>query len=325
MVVLFAFILHYTKENIFTSVSNVLHSIAAGGTVDSALIAETSRELDVVNGFVLLGMIIFSIITGVLAAHITLGPTRDEFAQRKKFITAVAHELRTPLAVLRTSNEVALYDLSDKEEVKRVIESNIEESKHIANILNNLVVFSRVGAAESLRFELTNVTTCLQNVVRKLQPFAERHHVAIIYDEQEHGLISANPTALEQVFYNIIKNAVVYSKKEGGTITIATHTSPQYHSVVITDSGIGISQKNLSHIFEPFFRINPDNSQFAGGTGLGLSLVFEIMKLHKGNITVESVENEGTTFTLQFPIQSLSLISEPFEAPSESVSFSFEK
>jgi signal transduction histidine kinase len=325
MVVLFAFVLHYTKENLFTTVSGVLESIATGGYVDSALIEDASRQLDTVNAFVLLGMIVFSLITGILAAHITLEPTRDEFAQRKKFITAVAHELRTPLAVMRTSNEVALYDLDDKEEVKSVIESNIEESKHIANILNNLVVFSRVGAAESLGFEDTNVTECIQNVMRKLQTFGEKHNVVLIYDPEELPLISANPTALEQVFYNIIKNAIVYSKKEGGAITVNAHAAEQYLTVIISDTGIGISKKNLRHIFEPFFRINPDNSQFSAGTGLGLALVFEIMKLHKGNITVESVENKGTTFTLQFPISSLSLLSEPFETPNESVSFSFEK
>jgi signal transduction histidine kinase len=161
--------------------------------------------------------------------------------------------------------------------------------------------------------------------MRKLQTFGEKHNVVLIYDPEELPLISANPTALEQVFYNIIKNAIVYSKKEGGAITVNAHAAEQYLTVIISDTGIGISKKNLRHIFEPFFRINPDNSQFSAGTGLGLALVFEIMKLHKGNITVESVENKGTTFTLQFPISSLSLLSEPFETPNESVSFSFEK
>ncbi len=325
MVLVFALTLHYTKTSIFSVTSSIVQTIASGGIIDSSIITSTSEQIDHINTAVLLGMVAFSAITGIVAAHITLIPTRDEFAQRKKFITAVAHELRTPLAVLRTSNEVALYDLSNKQETEEVLKSNIEETKHMANILNNLIVFSRVGASESLSFEETHLSQLIEAASKKLEAFAHTRNVKVHYVSSELPSILANATALEQIFYNLIKNAIIYSKKDGGLVTITSSVNPGYAVVTIADTGIGISQKNLRHIFEPFFRINRDDAQSQSGTGLGLSLVFEIMKLHKGIMTVESKEAIGTTFTLQFPLAALPFTAKPVSSSPDSVSFSFEK
>jgi two-component system phosphate regulon sensor histidine kinase PhoR len=324
MVIVFGYILYYTKLNIFTTINEMLSVIVKGGTVDPQLIQQASERLDTINLWILCGMVVFASITGVIAAHITLVPTKDEFALRKKFITAVAHELRTPLAVLRTSNEVALYDLDDHESIKSVLIGNIEETKFIANILNNLVIFSRVGAEESLSFELVDVPNILETVIKKLAIFASKHSVTIHYDATPLPQILANATALEQIFYNLIKNAIIYSDPKGGVVTINAIKTNTYLGLTFTDTGIGMSKKNLKHIFEPFFRINPDDSQSASGTGLGLALVFEIMKLHKGIINVESEEGKGTTFTLQFPLPKNTLVQESIPQNNNAVSFSFE-
>jgi signal transduction histidine kinase len=325
MVVVFGYILYYTKLNIFTTLNKILQTILQGGTVDADAIAQASAQLDQINMLIMAGMVGFAIITGIIAAHITLVPTRDEFAQRKKFITAVAHELRTPLAVLRTSNEVALYDTKDQDSMREVLLGNIEETRHIANILNNLVIFSRVGAEESLTFEPIDISTIVSLVVKKLSLFAKKHSVTIVYEQTSLPHIHANSTALEQIFYNLVKNAIIYSKPEGGVVIIRTLSNSTTLSISFTDTGIGMSRRNLRHIFEPFYRANPDDSQVASGTGLGLSLVFEIMKLHKGAISVESTQGEGTQFTLQFPLSSASAMKEQPRSNSNSVSFSFER
>lgn len=327
MVIVFAYILYYTKLNLFATINQTLLTALQGGVVDSSIINIVSEDLDSINTFILGSMVVFAALTGVIAAHITLVPTRDEFALRKKFITAVAHELRTPLAVLRTSNEVALFETKN-EELKKVLESNIDETKHIANILNNLVIFSRVGAEESMPFEPTDITATLQAVIKKLAQYAEKHSVNIHFEPHTLPLVEANTTSLEQIFYNLIKNAIIYSKNEGGVITISTKSNTTYTAISVSDTGIGMSRKNLKHIFEPFFRINPDSSQAASGTGLGLSLIFEIMKLHKGIISVESAEGVGTTFTLQFPLQTVSIIHEPLlsiPTHKNALSYSFVK
>ncbi len=327
MVIVFGYILYYTKLNIFTTLNVMLQTIASGGIVDVTLIDAASKELDQVNLFILGGMVVFAMVTGVIAAHITLVPTRDEFSQRKRFITAVAHELRTPIAVLRTSNEVALYDVEADSSMKKVLLDNIEETKSIANILNNLVIFSRVGTAESLTFEMMSLPDALQTAIDKLRSFAQKKSVSITYERNDESFpqVYANRTALEQTFYNLIKNAVIYSKAQGGTLDIKTVANATYIAVTFSDNGIGMTQKNLKHIFEPFFRINPDDSPSSNGTGLGLALVFEIMKIHKGGIGVESIEGKGSTFTLQFPLPKTAFVHNPLtSATNKSVSYSFE-
>jgi len=322
MVIVFGYILYYTKLNIFTTLQEMLAIIAQGGTIDSSLIVQASQEIDMINLAVLCGMVVFAAITGIIAAHITLVPTREEFIHRRRFITAVAHELRTPLAVLRTSNEVALYDVSKTSPMRSVLQENIEQTKMIANILNNLVVFSRVGNAGSLTFEQLDLRVPLLSVIEKLSPFASRHKVELKYSIPSLPLITCNETAVEQAFYNVIKNAVIYSKPGGGTVEIEAAAQDTYVFVRIKDNGIGMSEEDLQHIFEPFYRINPDNSQSATGTGLGLALVLEIIKLHDGEITVESKEGEGTSFTLRFPIASSKPIRTKAQTP-HSVTHSF--
>lgn len=324
MVIVFGYILYYTKLNLFTTVNGMLKVILQGGAVDPTLISHTSQELDHLNFIVLCGMVVFAGITGVIAAQITLRPTKDEFIQRKKFITAVAHELRTPLAVLRTSNEVALYDAEDQPKLKKILQENIEETKHIANLVNNLVIFSRVGAAESFSYERTEIPELLESAIRKLTAYAQKKHITIEYERVPLPHVHANKTALEQIFYNLIKNAIVYSKPEGGIVRIAAAASKTHLTITFSDTGIGMSNKTLQHIFEPFYRANPDSSQAASGTGLGLALVFEIMKLHRGTIDVESTEGVGTTFTLQLPLPNAALVQ---ERPKHigSLFFSFEK
>ena len=322
MVIVFGYILYYTKLNIFTTLQEMLVIITQGGVVDSSLIVQASREIDLINIIVLSAMVVFAAITGIIAAHITLVPTRQEFLHRRRFITAVAHELRTPLAVLRTNNEVALYDVHKNSPIKSVLEENVEQTKMIANILNNLVVFSRVGNAESIPFEPIDLSIPLKSVVEKLTPFATRHKMVLSYMAQDLPPITCNETAVEQAFYNVIKNAIIYSKPGGGKVEIQATAQQTHVSIHIRDMGIGMSEEDLQHIFEPFYRINPDDSQSATGTGLGLALVLEIMKLHDGEITVESREGEGTTFTLRFPIASSKPIRAKTKTP-HSVTYSF--
>jgi signal transduction histidine kinase len=324
MVGVFAFVLYYTKLNIFTTFNSMLQGILLGGPVDAAQISATSAALDRQNFFVLLSMVLFSIVTAVIAAHITLVPTRLELAQRKRFIVGVAHELRTPLAVLRTANEVAMFDVSPDSPFRQVLTDNIEEIKHISNILNNLVIFSRVGTEETLVFEPTDIGPLLLGSIEKLSAFAARRNVALTPSIPSLPQIRANRAAVEQVFYNLIKNAIIYAKPSGGSVSVTARAHGGSLDVTVSDDGIGIAQKDLRHIFEPFFRVNHDNSHTDTGTGLGLALVFEIMKLHKGGIKVESTEVVGTTVTLSFPLMNAE---ESIHLPhaSNAITFSFDR
>src|SRR5690606_790494 len=132
-------------------------------------------------------------------------------------------------------------------------EENIEQSKLIANIINNLIVFSRVDAHESLNFESLDLSMPLRSTIAKLTPFAERNEVVLDYTPTELPPIKGNETAIEQAFYNLIKNAIIYRKIGGGVVTITSKALEHEIVISISDNGIGIQESDLQHIFEPFY------------------------------------------------------------------------
>lgn len=302
-ILVFAVTLYNAKIKIFGAFGRMLTLLVAGEPLDPEVIAQVSQEVDTMVLIVLIGIFLFSLIIGIIAANITLAPTRKAFAIQKKFIATIAHELRTPLAILRTQNEVALYDIPRDSPTTEVIQDNINETKHLTNILNNLLLFNRIDTSEGISFETVNLKKTIELVCSKLEKLANRRRVIIKTSLQAIPDIYANQTAIEQALYNIIKNAIIYSKASGGNIDIIlTHTDDNQALITISDTGIGIKQDKLKHIFEPFFRADERLVAAEPGSGLGLALVLEIIKLHQGSVTVESTEDIGSTIKVELPI-----------------------
>ena len=112
----------------------------------------------------------------------------------------------------------------------------------------------------------------------------------------------ADPGKLAQVCYNIIENAIKYTP-DGGTITEKLRKAGRDAVLEISDTGVGIPEEDLPHVFDRFYRVDKARSRDTGGTGLGLSIVQQIIRLHAGSVTVQSVRGEGTTFTVQLPVR----------------------
>lgn len=322
MVAVFALTLHYSKATLYAAFGDVIISIAEGATVDPQLFIRISEELDTRALFVYVGMIVFAILTSIIAAKITLAPTRRAFSQQKKFIGTIAHELRTPLAVLNTQNEVALYDVDEDNPAYEVLQENIKQVKSLTSILNNLLVFNRIDTTETIQFSAVDIAVIIEKVVGRLQKLAKRKRVVIDVRIETIPNVYGNETALEQAIYNVVKNAVVYSKREGGVVTITLSHHNGTHAVVcVEDRGFGISKEYLPHIFEPFYRAK-NNGDDQSGTGLGLAIVFEIVKLHNGTVRVNSREDVGTTIELEFLLwDDVSRIVS--DAPEHKISFDF--
>jgi len=137
-----------------------------------------------------------------------------------------------------------------------------------------------------------------------LKPLADKHRVVIATHIEPVPNVFGNATAVEQAIYNVVKNSITYSKQGGGMVTIfLSHENGQRAVIKVTDNGEGIQKEKLQHIFEPFYRASDDEHAHKG-SGLGLALVFEIMKLHNGSIEVQSKKEEGTKMVLAFPLWS---------------------
>jgi len=270
---------------------------SVGSSVIADLGAMRSRTVTFATGAVIAVTVIFTYII----ARIALMPTRNALESQKQFIGNVAHELRTPLAVSKTNLEVALMSPVMEESLKKSLKSTIEELDRISEIINNLLSLSASIRPERLEFRDVDLGIIVQGVMRKLKNLAESKHLEMEARMSERRAVLGNTTALEQIVMNIIKNAIVYTSSGGRVLITVEPVHPDFIEFTVQDSGKGIARKDLFRIFEPYYRADPSRRRGHAGSGLGLTIVSELVKVHNGRITVRSAEDRGTTVTILIP------------------------
>ncbi|NJM08267.1 hypothetical protein HC891_21950 [Candidatus Gracilibacteria bacterium] len=163
-----------------------------------------------------------------------------------------------------------------------------------------LLDLSRIQTGQiTLNLNELNLVTLLQRIVDDIQPTLSDHTIAL-RGVQTDVMISGDELRLEQVFHNLIGNAVKYSPA-GGAVQIHLEVQGAQCCVAVKDAGIGIAVEALPHLFERFYRAPNESNRVIGGLGVGLYVVREIVTLHGGTIAVESVEDQGSTFTVWLP------------------------
>ena len=269
-----------------------------GTSVTSDLASMRSRTVTVAGAAVVCITALFTYII----ARLALSPTRNALASQKQFIGNVAHELRTPLSVIKTNMEVGLMAPSLAPEAKRTFEETIGELDRMSEIINNLLSLSAFTRPERVEFNDVDLGAVVESVMRKLRGLAEPKRLELEMRLSERRAVWGNATALEQIVMNIIKNAVLYSALGGRVSATLEPVYPDFMELRVRDSGRGIARKDLFRIFEPYYRGDPSRQRGgSGGSGLGLTIVSELVKLHNGKVTVRSAEGRGTTVTLLLP------------------------
>ena len=238
---------------------------------------------------------------GYIIGRITLSPARNALESQKQFIGNIAHELRTPLSVIKTNTEVALLDDQVDGELKDTMMSNIEELDRISEIINNLLSLSALVKPERIEFTAVDLSAVATDVVQKFSQLAKRGEHQVTLRKSPDAQVWGNATALQQIIGNLLKNAITYTPR-GGHIRLTIEPAPNnFVEVLVQDSGMGIARKDLFRIFEPFYRADPSRTKGAGGSGLGLAIVSELVKMHQGRITIRSALGRGTTVAVLFP------------------------
>ena len=223
---------------------------------------------------------------------------------RKDFVANVSHELRTPLTSIKgfceALREGALSDPVKSIRFLEIIETN---AIRLENILTDLLQISQLESG-SLRLKCgrMEIKPLLDSVLVLLKPSADYKKQLLIVDLDDGAkTLFADSHRIEQVFINLIDNAIKYTP-EGGTITIKTSINGERQfEIIVWDTGIGIPLKAQPRIFERFFRVDKGRSREQGGTGLGLSIVKHIVELHEGTIHLESGPNQGSKFIVRIP------------------------
>ncbi|MEY4747124.1 MAG: hypothetical protein RLZZ416_173 [Candidatus Parcubacteria bacterium] len=252
-------------------------------------------------GGVIFAVAFMTLLFSYLIARVTLAPARSALTSQKQFIGNIAHELRTPLSVIKTNTEVALLEKNADAEVRKTLESNVEELDRISEIINNLLSLSALVRPERVEFGVVDLSKVVDESMAKFSRLAKRGEQEITVRKSPGTDVWGNGTALVQIVGNLLKNAIQYSRR-GGHIGITLEQAPENMvQLTIQDSGIGIARQDLFRIFEPFYRADPSRTRGHGGSGLGLTIVSELVKMHRGRISIRSAIGRGTTVTVLLP------------------------
>lgn len=226
-----------------------------------------------------------------------LDTLEKNFLSQKRFNSDVAHELRTPMAVILTQCEYTKLNLEDKENLEETLEIIQRQALKVNNITQQLLELSRLERENViLKREQISLKDIIQIVCEEEEIKAQRE-IEFQLDLQEIDM-TVDVTLVMMLFQNLINNAVKYSK-EKAVVTITTRCEEGYAVARIRDYGCGISKEEQEHIFTSFYRV--EKSRSSEGVGLGLAIAKQVVELHGGKMMVESEEGKGSTFTVYLP------------------------
>jgi len=246
-------------------------------------------------------IITLAVVFSYVVTRMALAPVRGALDSQKQFIGNVAHELRTPISIIKINTEVALMSGDMNISLRETLLSTVEELDRTSEILNNLLSLSASIQSKRMEFIDVDLGEAVRHVMRQLQGISGPKHLEMEVRMSEQRMVLANPVALEQIVMNIVKNAIVHTPRGGHIFVTAKPVYPNQMEFTVQDSGAGIPAKDLFRIFEPYYRGDPSRKRSEGGSGLGLTIVSELVKLHGGKIVVRSVEGESTTVSVLLP------------------------
>ena len=220
-----------------------------------------------------------------------------------QFTADASHELRTPIALIRTTAELTLRRERSAETYREALRQVVLESERTTRLVEDLLLLARSDAGlPSLPLERVQLTPLVQDVCQQGRVLAEARQLQIsaqIPDEPVY--VEANDPALRRMLLLLLDNAVKYTPS-GGRITLSVDCGSAGATVAVRDTGIGIPETALPHVFERFYRVDESRNRDAGGTGLGLSIAKWIAERHHASLEAESVVGEGSVFRIRFPV-----------------------
>jgi two-component system sensor histidine kinase SenX3 len=225
---------------------------------------------------------------------------------RRDFVANVSHELKTPIGALLLLSEAVLGAKDDPAAVEKFATRMQIESKRLTDLVQEIINLSRLQDSDPLSVpsEL-NVQDLVNEAIDQSQVGADSRKIEILTGEIANGVVLGDRDQIIMAIQNLVENAVNYSP-EGTKVTVSSGIEDGIVTISITDQGIGIPENEKDRIFERFYRVDPARSRQSGGTGLGLSIVKHVATKHGGEVSVWSVENVGSTFSLKLPLFSKS-------------------
>jgi two-component system, OmpR family, phosphate regulon sensor histidine kinase PhoR len=282
-----------TRESAFTSISQEL-SLGTGEEV--YLRAHTAPVRNDVGD-----------IMGAVTVFQDISHLKELDKMKSEFIAMVAHELRAPIAAVEQQLTVILNKMAGEvtEKQEQLLSRAKERTRGLLDLIKDLLDLSKIEAGKMVQYkEPLSLQEVIQRVVDLMRAEAEHKKIDLQFSPSpETPLIHADRNSMEEIFTNLISNAIKYTPEQG-KVWVALGEEKGFVKASVSDTGIGIEEKDLSRIFDKFYRVKTTETRQIVGTGLGLSIVKSIVAAHFGSISVQSKVGAGTTFTVLLPKES---------------------
>jgi heavy metal sensor kinase len=228
----------------------------------------------------------------------------ESFNKVRQFTADASHELRTPLAILKGETEVTLRWARDADELRRTLESNMEEIDRMGRIIEDLLALAKSEAGEiPLAFTTVNLSDLLQDLYLQGKTLAEPKSIEFNLHLQvdREIYLRGDQLQLHRMLLNLVSNGVKYTPA-GGKVEVYLATTDDKAQIRVVDTGFGIAEEHFPYLFDRFYRIDEARNRDIGGSGLGLSIVKWIVDAHGGTIEVKSELNKGSEFAVTLPL-----------------------
>jgi heavy metal sensor kinase len=236
-----------------------------------------------------------------VAFNETLSRLEHAVGEMRQFSTALAHELRTPLAALRGEIELAMLDGASGDDAQRRRAGQLEEIDKLKALIERILLLARAEAGEiAIRRADVDLGGLAASLVEQIEPVAHAKDLDLRFEGGDPVFVHGDADWLKRVVLNLLDNAIKFTPA-GGRIAVAVSADEMEARLTVRDSGIGIDAADAEHVFERFFRADRSRSSVVDGAGLGLSLVKWVVDRHHGRVDVDSRPWQGAAFTVTLP------------------------
>ncbi len=225
---------------------------------------------------------------------------------RQEFVANVSHELKTPMASIKVlADSLMMQENVPAELYREFLEDIVSEIDRENRIITDLLALVKLEKkVQGLNIAAVDINELAELILKRLRPLARKKDVEVVFESMRPVIAEVDEVKMTLVMTNLVENAIKYNK-EHGWVKVVLDADHQFFTFEVSDSGLGIPEDALTHIYERFYRVDKSHSREIGGTGLGLAITKSAVLMHRGAITVASTEGEGTTFLVKIPLTNI--------------------
>ena len=223
---------------------------------------------------------------------------QESEAAQRQFVSDASHELKTPLASIKLLSDSILQNDMDADTMREFVCDIGNESDRLTRMTQKLLTLSKADAQTVCEHEVVDLAETVRSVFRMLVPLADKTEIDLTANLDRGCYVLSMEDDVYQIIFNLVENGIKYNHP-GGSVHVTARHSAEEAELLVEDTGMGIPKDAVEHIFERFYRVDKARSRQAGGSGLGLSIVHELVERNLGSIEVTSEEGKGTRFTVR--------------------------